>query len=92
MCTDARVARTRQIDGACHGRETQRPTSSHAEGREHQLQSGGGVDCRVRSLPAGACLEVASQIGIPDDFILVVEIDHLRQPCHVLAHGNAAGR
>src|ERR1035441_4489389 len=35
----------------------------------------GGVDCRVRNLsPAGACLEVASQIGIPDDFVLVVEI------------------
>ncbi len=45
----------------------------------------GGVDCRVRNLsPAGACLEVASQIGIPDDFILVVEIDHLRQPCNVI--------
>ena len=44
-----------------------------------------GIDCRVRNLsPAGACLEVASQLGIPDDFMLVVEIDHLRQPCHVI--------
>jgi hypothetical protein len=44
-----------------------------------------GIDCRVRNLsPAGACLEVASQIGIPDEFVLVVEHDHLRQPCHVI--------
>ena len=45
----------------------------------------GGVDCRVRNLsPAGACLEVASQLGIPDDFVLVVEIDHVKAPCHVI--------
>ena len=44
-----------------------------------------GIDCRVRNMsPAGACLEVASQIGIPDDFVLVVECDHLHQPCHVI--------
>jgi hypothetical protein len=45
----------------------------------------GGIDCRVRNLsPAGALLEVASQVGIPDDFTLVIEIDHLKQPCHVV--------
>ena len=45
----------------------------------------GGIDCRVRNLsPVGACLEVASQVGIPDDFVLVVEVDHLKQPCHVI--------
>src|SRR5450755_2192874 len=45
----------------------------------------GGVDCRVRNLsPVGACLEVASQLGIPDEFVLVVEIDHVRAPCHVV--------
>ncbi len=44
-----------------------------------------GVDCRVRNLsPGGACLEVASQIGIPDDFVLVVGVDHLKAPCHVI--------
>ena len=44
-----------------------------------------GIDCRVRNLsPAGACLEVASQLGIPDDFVLVIGVDHLRQPCHVI--------
>jgi hypothetical protein len=44
-----------------------------------------GIDCRVRNVsPAGACLEVASQLGIPDDFVLVVESDHVKQPCHVI--------
>src|SRR5665811_2042185 len=45
----------------------------------------GGVDCRVRNLsPVGACLEVASQLGIPDEFVLVLEIDHVKAPCHVI--------
>jgi hypothetical protein len=44
-----------------------------------------GIDCRVRNMsPAGALLEVASQVGIPDDFTLVVEADQLKQPCHVI--------
>ncbi len=44
-----------------------------------------GIDCRVRNLTGtGACLEVASQIGIPDDFVLVIDHDHLKQPCHVI--------
>jgi PilZ domain len=44
-----------------------------------------GFDCRVRNISAaGACLEVASQIGIPDDFVLVVESDHVKQPCRVI--------
>jgi hypothetical protein len=45
----------------------------------------GGLNCRVRNLsPIGACLEVASQVGIPDDFVLVVEYDHVRSACHVV--------
>jgi hypothetical protein len=44
-----------------------------------------GIDCRVRNVsPAGACLEVASQVGSPDDFMLVIEHDRLNQPCHVI--------
>ena len=43
------------------------------------------IDCQVRNLsPTGACLEVASQIGIPDQFMLVIDTDHLQQPCHVI--------
>lgn len=45
----------------------------------------GGIDCRVRNLsPAGACLEVVSQVGIPDEFVLVIDVDRLKQPCHVI--------
>jgi hypothetical protein len=45
----------------------------------------GGIDCRVRNLsPAGACLEVASQVGIPDDFMLMIQTDHLKASCHVI--------
>jgi hypothetical protein len=44
-----------------------------------------GIDCRVRNLsPVGACLEVASQVGIPDDFVLVVSAEHLKLACHVI--------
>lgn len=45
----------------------------------------GGIDCRVRNLSAkGACLEVASQVGIPAEFVLVIEHDGLRRPCQVI--------
>ncbi len=43
------------------------------------------IDCRVRNLSeAGALLEVTSQVGIPDEFVLVIESDHLRQACRVI--------
>jgi hypothetical protein len=39
----------------------------------------------VRNLsPIGACLEVESQVGIPNDFTLVIDIDHVKQSCHVI--------
>ena len=45
----------------------------------------GGIDCRVRNMsPAGACLEVSSQVGIPNDFVLVVGYDRFTQTCHVV--------
>ena len=44
-----------------------------------------GIDCRVRNMsPAGACLEVASQIGIPDAFMLVIGYDKISKQCHVI--------
>jgi len=43
------------------------------------------IDCRVRNLSnIGACLEVASHVGIPDNFMLLVSYDNLRQSCHVI--------
>lgn len=45
----------------------------------------GGIDCRVRNLSTeGACLEVVSQIGIPDEFVLVIDNDHLKKTCRVI--------
>ena len=32
----------------------------------------------------GACLEIASPIGIPDDFVLVTRDDRIEHPCHVI--------
>ena len=44
----------------------------------------GGISCRVRNISdGGACLEVESQMDIPDAFTLEVEIDHLKRPCRV---------
>lgn len=49
------------------------------------FNGGAGFDCRVRNIsPAGACLEVASPIGIPSDFVLLVTQDGVKQPCHVV--------
>ena len=70
----------------------QEPVERRKIARQRTLKAGsisfnraGGIDCRVRNLsPAGACLEVASQLGIPEDFVLVVESDHLQRPCHVI--------
>jgi hypothetical protein len=45
----------------------------------------GSIDCSVRNLsPAGALLEVASQVGIPEEFVLVIESEHARHPCRVI--------
>ena len=43
------------------------------------------ISCRVRNLsPAGACLDVTSQIGIPDEFLLIIDHDNFKRPCHVI--------
>lgn len=50
-----------------------------------RFNQGAAYDCRVRNLsPAGALLEVAGQVGIPEDFTLVIEADHIRQNCRVI--------
>jgi hypothetical protein len=43
------------------------------------------IECQVRNLsPAGAGLDVPSQIGIPDEFTLVVEHERLKRKCRVI--------
>jgi PilZ domain len=45
--------------------------------------SGGGIDCTVRNLSArGASLDVASPVGLPTNFTLVIEADHFSRRCH----------
>ena len=45
---------------------------------------GGGISCTVRNISdGGACLEVSSQMDIPDAFTLEVRLDRLKRPCHV---------
>jgi PilZ domain len=44
----------------------------------------GVISCRVRNISdTGACLEVESPVGIPDQFTLLIENDHLHRPCRV---------
>jgi hypothetical protein len=59
--------------------------------RQHVLKAGtisfdgSGTDCLVRNMSVGgANLEVESQIGIPDSFDLVIDVERSNQRCHVV--------
>ena len=42
------------------------------------------IDCLVRNLSAtGACLEVETPVGIPDEFTLIIKPEYLRRSCRV---------
>lgn len=46
---------------------------------------GGAIDCIVRNLSlTGAALEVASPIGIPASFTLIIKADDRQFPCEVV--------
>lgn len=46
---------------------------------------GSTVDCIVRNLSAtGACLEIASPVGIPDEFELQIKPDSTKRDCRVV--------
>ncbi|HEV2631397.1 MAG TPA: PilZ domain-containing protein [Pseudolabrys sp.] len=43
------------------------------------------IECVVRNLSAaGACLEVMSPIGIPEDFDLIIRPEYKRHHCHLV--------
>jgi hypothetical protein len=45
------------------------------------------IDCTVRNLsPGGACLNVASSLGIPERFDVIFEADHSIRPCRLVWH------
>ena len=44
-----------------------------------------GIDCTVRNVSNdGAALEVASPVGIPDEFILLIGKDSAKRSCRVM--------
>jgi hypothetical protein len=46
---------------------------------------GAAITCTVRNLSdTGASLEVASPIGIPQEFTLVMEVEQRQHPCKVV--------
>ena len=48
------------------------------------LFKGGGIDCVVRNLSSsGAALEVASPIGIPNEFTLIIKDEGGQRQCRV---------
>jgi len=67
-------------------------TEQRAAQRSRTLKSGtisfdraAGIDCVVRNTSAeGACLEVTSPLGIPDEFTLVIKPDSLFRKCQIV--------
>ena len=49
------------------------------------FENSGGIRCNILNMsPFGACLELTSYLEVPEDFILVVEVDHIEWPCHTI--------
>jgi hypothetical protein len=47
--------------------------------------NGGGVDCTVRNISAtGARLDVATPVGLPASFSLVIESNQFARRCHIV--------
>jgi len=43
-----------------------------------------GIDCVIRNMShTGACLEVESPVGIPDDFTLLIKPEIIKRKCRV---------
>jgi hypothetical protein len=67
-------------------------TEQRATQRSRTLKSGtisfdraAGIDCIVRNISdEGACLEVTSPLGIPDEFSLVIKPDSLFRKCRIV--------
>ncbi|MDB5580153.1 MAG: hypothetical protein JWR80_5329 [Bradyrhizobium sp.] len=63
-----------------------RITSRHRVLKAGMIEFGGGaIDCTIRNMSdTGAALDVASPIGIPDRFGLILSADGRCLPCHVV--------
>jgi hypothetical protein len=79
------VARAPCSDGGNGERKAKIATLSCPESRPISVNHAGGISCRVRNMsPAGACLEVTSHVGIPDNFVLAVSYEKFTRACHVI--------
>jgi hypothetical protein len=66
--------------------------TEHRIAQRHRVLKGGtisfngaGISCTVRNLSeTGAALDVISPVGIPDNFMLVIDGDQPGKPCHVV--------
>ncbi len=49
------------------------------------FSDGGGLDCTVRNISqTGARIDIASPVGVPEVFTLVIQVDHFMRRCHAV--------
>jgi len=49
------------------------------------FHGGGGLDCTVRNISrTGARIDIASPVGLPKKFTLVIEADHFMRHCRAV--------
>ena len=66
----------------------------HRTARRHRVLKAGtiefgrsAIDCTVRNVSEkGAALDVATPLGIPQEFVLVVPTDHIRRSSRMIWH------
>jgi hypothetical protein len=67
--------------------------TEHRIAQRHRVLKGGtiafngaaGISCTVRNMSeTGAALDVISPVGIPPQFSLVIDGEHVGKPCHVV--------
>jgi hypothetical protein len=76
-----------KLDGAQVEPVERRKVSRHRTLKAGSIRfnRAGTVECCVRNLsPAGACVEVGSHVGIPEDFVLAIAADNFTRSCHVI--------
>jgi hypothetical protein len=71
--------------GHDHDRAARHSTIPHPQSGTISFDRAAGIDCIVRNISdEGACLEVTSPLGIPDEFSLVIKPDSLFRKCRIV--------
>jgi hypothetical protein len=84
--------RCRRAEEAIMVEDRRQQPERRKEQRHRTLKAGhiafkraGTIDCRVRNMSQiGACLDVTSVVGVPDEFTLLIEYDHFKRRCRVI--------